>query len=403
MQRFVLHADFDAFYVSVERACNPSLRGRPVVVGGSPRSGGIVIAASPEAQAYGVRAAMPVASARKLCRDLVIVQGNDHLYKRASFAVADHLQRYTPRYETTSVDEAYLDLTGVQRLFGMAVDVGARLRKEMIDKFRLEMAVGVASNRLVSKVASDAVKPGGLYDVHAGDEASFLGPLPVGKLPGVGWPIEKRLWDFNIETIRELALTDRVFLENVLGKRGRVLHAHAQGLDDSPVGRTRKPRHVGHEITLDRNCNDRDILRAEIFGCVEVAAAQLRALGLTTRSLAVRIQYVDGIQTIRTTVLTHPTDIDNEIFASSEELLELCLSRRPAVRQIGIRCSRLSPYNPQLRLFADRKGYDRHRSLMGAIDRIRLDHGVGSLTWGRALNAACPNPFSAGRERRLAA
>jgi DNA polymerase-4 len=403
MQRFVLHADFDAFFVSVERACNPSLRGRPVAVGGSPQTRGIIIAASPEAQAYGVRPAMPVASARKLCSDLVIVQGNDHLYRRASYAVVDHLQRYTPRYETASVDEAYLDLTGVQRLFGRAVDVGARLRKEIIDKFRLEMAVGVASNKLVSKVASDVAGTGGLCDVRAGDEAGFLGPLPVGRLPGVGWSVEHRLWDFNIETIRELAETDHVFLDNVFGRRGRVLHAHAQGLDDTPVGRTRKPKFIGHDVTLDRNCNDRQVIQAELFGCVEFAAAQLRVLGLITRNLAVRIQFVDGIRTTRTAALTHPTDIDSEIFASSDKLLTLCLSRRSAVRQIGIRCSRLAPYNPQLRLFSDRNGYDRHRSLMAAIDRIRHDHGAVSLTWGRMHVASRPDERPSGNDRRLAA
>ena len=403
MPRFILHADFDAFLVSVERACNPSLRGRPLVVGGSPQARGIIVAASPEARAFGIRPAMPVASARKLCGDLVIVQGNDSLYRRASHAVSDHFQRYTPRYEAASIDEAYLDLTGVQRLFGKAVDVGSRLRKEIIDKFRLELAIGVASNKLVSKVASYLAKPGGLCDVSAGTEADFLAPLPVGRLPGVGLQVERRLWDFNIETIHELAVTDRILLERIFGRRGRILHAHAQGLDDSPVGQTRKPKFAGHEVMLDQDGNDRNVLRAMLFGCVEIAAAQLRTLELTARHLAVRIQYVDGISTTRKTVLENPTDIDSEIFATSEELMQLCLSRRAAVRQIGLRCTRLAPYNPQMRLFADRGGYDRQRSLMDAIDRVRLDHGAGALAWGRALNATRPNPVSAGQERRMAA
>jgi len=402
MERFVLHADFDAFFVSVERACNPSLRGRPLAVGGSPQTRGIIIAVSPEAQAYGVRPAMPVARARKLCGDLVIVQGNDRLYRRASHAVVDHMQRYTPRYETASVDEAYLDLTGVQRLFGKAVDVGARLRKEVTDMFRLDMAVGVASNKLVSKVASALARPGGLCDVREGDEAAFLAPLPVGQLPGVGWAIEHRLWDFNIETIRELAETDRVFLENVFGKRGHMLHAHAQGLDDSPVGRTRKPKHVGYQVTLDNNCNDRRVLRNELFGCVEIAAAQLRALGLTARHLAVRLQYIDGIHTTRTMKLPHATDIDGEIYAASEGLMTLCLSRRSSVRQVAVRCGRLSPYNPQLRLFGDRRGYDRHRALMAAIDRIRHDHGNGSLKWGRMMSVQETDSKPTDKERLAA-
>lgn len=382
MPRFVLYADFDAFFVSVERACNPSLRGRPLAVGGMPESCGIVIAASQEARDFGVYPSMSVSSARKLCNDLVVVQGNDSLYRKASCSVIDHFRRFSPRYETVSVDAAYLDLTGVQKLFGPAVDVGARLRREITDKYNLDLAIGVASNKLVSKVASQVVMPGGLCDVRQGDETGFLAPLPIGKLPGVGWSIEKRLWELNIETIRELAGTDRVLLDRLFGRRGKVLHAHAHGLDDSPVGRTRKPKTVGYEETLDRDCNDRNVLRMILFGCVEVAASQLRVLEMTTRDLAVRVQFIDGISTNRKTKLAYHTDIDREIYASSEELLDLCLTRRTSVRQIGVRCSRLTPFSPQLRLFDDQRGCDRSRSLMSAIDCIRRNHGEHSLSWG---------------------
>jgi DNA polymerase-4 len=314
----------------------------------------------------GVHTAMPVSLALKLCRDLVVVQGNEALYRRAARAVGDHLRYFSPLCETENGDEAYLDLTGVQRLFGRAVDVGARLQREITDRFRLESTIGVASNKLVSKVASSVAGAGRLCDVAPGDEPGFLAPLPVGKLPGVGPSTENRLWDFNIETIKELAATDRALLERVFGRRGRLLHAHAQGLDDTPVGTPRLPKSVEHDVTLDHESNDRNALTSVLFGCVEIAASRLRMLGLMARNVAVRIQYVDGTHSRCATALEHPTDLDREIQSLAASLLQQCRTRRLSVRRIGLRLYRLSHHSPQLGLFASERGYDRKRALMDA-------------------------------------
>jgi len=211
--RTVLHADLDAFFVAVERVRDPRLRGRPVVVGGSPAERGVVAAASYEARALGIHSAMPMAQALRLCPDLVRVRGSHGLYRRASRAVFELLGAYTPIVERVSVDEAYLDLSGTERLFGRAVDAAERMRREVRERLRLDLSIGVACNRLVSKIASAFAKPRGLFEVLPGQEARFLAPQPVATLPGVGPVTERRLLDFNIPRLGQLAVTERWFLE----------------------------------------------------------------------------------------------------------------------------------------------------------------------------------------------
>ncbi len=386
-QRYVLHADFDAFCVAVERVCNPSLRGRPVIVGGAPPVRGVVMAVSSEARAAGIVPGWPVSRALRLCRDAVVVEGNGDLYRRASDAVVRHLRHYTPNCESSSIDDAYLELTGMHRLFGRAVDVGARLRRELHQQFRLDLSVGVASNKLVSKVASDTVRPHGLYDVPPGQESAFLAPLSVERLPGVGPQTADRLAVFNIDTIHELATSDRVFLENLLGRKGRLLHAHAQGLDDTPVGGLHKPTVIEYDHQLTHDTNDPTVLDAVLFLAIETVAHRLRMFGLLARRIAVAVRYVDRVAESSACTLPQPTDVDRELYAAALPLLRRSLHRRIAVRRISVRASRLTAYSPQIALFDDTRSYDRQRSLMTAIDRIRNNHGDRSLRWGHMTAA----------------
>ncbi|MEW5874841.1 MAG: DNA polymerase IV [Candidatus Zixiibacteriota bacterium] len=388
-QRYVLHAGFDAFCVAVERACNPSLRGRPVVIGGTPQARGVVMAASHEARLCGIWPSMPVSRAAKLCHDLVIVQGNDDLYRRAARAVTSHLQKYSPLYERPSTDEAYLDLTGIERLFGAVVDVGARLRREIIDQYRLELTVGVASNKLVSRVASEEARPGGIHDVPPGGEAGFLAPLPIIRLPGVGPATAQRLVEFNIETIHELAGTEPVILERILGRRGRLLHAHAQGVDDSPVGERQSIDGIENSETLAEDSNDLNALSVVVFRCVERVGARLRAQGLMARGIGLTVGYVDGVRTSGSMRLDVPTDIDHVLNESAELLIPRVVSRRLAVRHVAVRAGRLTESVPQLGLFTQGRGYERSRSLLGAIDRIRRTHGVTAIGWAHVAGPAC--------------
>lgn len=384
-QRYVLHAGFDSFCVAVERACNPTLRGRPMVIGGAPQARGVVIAASHEARLCGIWPSMPMSRAVKLCHDLVVVQGNDDLYRRAARAVTFQLRKYTPLYERPSTDEAYLDLTGVERLFGAAVDIGVRLRSEIVSQYRLELTVGVAANKLVSKVASDGAKPGGVYDVPPGSEAGFLAPLPVIRLPGVGHATAERMIEFNIETIRELADADPVLLERLFGYRGRLLHAHAHGLDDTPVGVRRLSGTIEHSETLEVDSNDRDALRRTVFHCAEIACARLRARRQVARGVGLTIGYVDGVCNSAAVRLPDAGDIDHVFCDAAVSLFPRVLARRLAVRYVMLRLTRLTECVPQLGLFTQNRGYDRARSLMGAIDRIRRLHGNDAIGWAHAV------------------
>jgi DNA polymerase IV len=386
-QRYVLHADFDAFCVAVERVCNPSLRGRPVIVGGVPPVRGVVMAASSEAREAGVVAGWTVSRALRLCRDAVVVEGNSDLYRRASDAVVTHLRHYTPNCESSSIDDAYLELTGMQRLFGKAVDLGARLRKELNQQFRLDLSVGVAANKLVSKVASDTARPYGLLEVAPGTESSFLAPLPVGRLPGVGPQTADRLAVFNIDTICELAASDVVFLEHLFGRRGRMLHAHAQGLDDTPVGGLHKPTVIEYDHQLTHDSNDPAVLGAVLFLGIETVAHRLRMFHLHARRMAVAVRYADSVTEQSACVLPQPSDVDRDIYASSLPLLRRTLHRRIAVRRVSVRATRLTAASPQMGLFAVTRDYDRRRSLMTAIDRIRQHHGDRALLWGHMAAA----------------
>jgi DNA polymerase-4 len=263
------------------------------------------------------------------------------------------------------------------------------LRREIVDQYRLELTVGVASNKLVSKVASEEVRPGGLYDVAPGDEAGFLAPLPVIRLPGVGHATAQRLVEFNIETICELASTEPVILERIFGRRGHLLHAHARGVDDSPVGERRSFDSLEHSETLAEDSNDRESLFLVMFRCVENVGARLRAHGLMAHGVGLTIGYADGVRTTGATRLDTATDIDRVLHDAAESLIPRVFNRRLAIRHVAVRLTRLSECVPQLGLFTQNRGYERARSLMGAIDRIRQTHGVAAIGWAHVEGPAC--------------
>lgn len=385
-QRHILHADFDAFYISVERALNPHLRERPAVVGNRADKRGVVAAVSAEAREFGIHPSMTIARALTLCPRLHIVDGDYEMYHRASAAVGEYLQRFSPYFEPASVDEAYLDLTGTQRLFGGAVDIGARISREIRNRFSLDLRIGVAANKLVSKIASRSIKPTELCDVTPGSESAFLAPLEVRRLPVVGPRMTKRLLDFNIETIGDLAEAARAFLTSAFGRRGFILYAQARGIDDTPVQRIHKPKTITQEETFTHDSNSRELISAAIFRAIEKAALCLRRHELLAGSVSVSVRYIDGKQTTGSQRLPQATDLDEEIYAGATAGLKRALTRRLAVRCLGIRLSHLCPASPQLSLIEDGRRYDRKRALVSAIDRIRDTFGVGSIVSGRVLN-----------------
>ncbi len=384
--RSVLHVDLDAFFVAVERVRDPSLVGRPVVVGGSPEQRGVVAAASYEARAYGIHSAMPMAQALRLCPDLVRVRGGHDLYGRASRAVFSLLGAYTPVVEKVSVDEAYLDLSGTGLLFPRAVDAAERMRREVRERLRLDLTIGVSRNRLVSKVASAFAKPQGLFEVRPGQEARFLAPLPVKTLPGIGPVTTQRLLDFRIPRLGTLAATERWFLEEVFGSYGPAMQQRARGEDDTPVRppwEQHEAKSIGHEETFPRDVEDHGFLRAKLQELLTGAARRLRAQGLLARKLTVRLRYADFVTEGRDATLPVATDHDGELLAPALDLLHRMATRRTLVRLLGVRLGGLSRGYWQGSLLDE--GRARERRLVAALDGIRDRHGSSAVRVGETV------------------
>ncbi|TAH35069.1 MAG: DNA polymerase IV [Planctomycetota bacterium] len=383
-ERSVLHVDLDAFFVAVERVRDPRLRGRPVVVGGAPEQRGVVAAASYEAREHGIHSAMPMGQALRLCPHLVRVPGDSAAYERASRDVFRLLGDYTPVVEQVSVDEGYLDLTGTQRLLGRAVDVAGRLQREVKERLRLDLTVGVARNRLVSKVASDFAKPAGLFDVRPGLEARFFAPLPVRALPGIGPVTGKRLADLNIERLGTLASTEEWFLEEVFGSYGPLLRSRARGEDDTPVcppWELPEQKSIGHEETFARDSADFELLRGKLQELLEQAARRLRHEGLLARKLTLKLRYADFVSETRDWTFPNPTDHDMELLEPALELLQRMAARRTLVRLLGVRLGGLQRGYWQGSLWDARRV--RERRLIAALDRVADRYGTEGLRIGR--------------------
>ena len=292
----ILHVDLDAFFVSVERVLDSRLCGRPVVVGGPVEGRGVVAAASYEARQFGVHSAMPMGQAMRLCPDLVRVSATPGVYARASKAVFDLLGSYTPIVERVSVDEAYLDLGGTEHLFGRAIDAADHMRKEVKERLRLDLTVGVSRNRLVSKVASGFAKPHGLFDVCPGQEPRFFAPLPVKVLPGIGPVTQKRLRDFHIDKLGALADTDGRFLEDVFGRYGRSMQRRAKGEDHTPVcppWEKAARKSLSQERTFAEDTDDLQVLRGRLQRMLEKCCGELREKGLLARTISIKVRYAD--------------------------------------------------------------------------------------------------------------
>ncbi|MDP6849933.1 MAG: DNA polymerase IV [Planctomycetota bacterium] len=383
--RSVLHVDLDAFFVAVERVLNPSLNGLPVVVGGAPEKRGVVAAASYEARSFGIHSAMPMAQALRLCPDLVRVHGSHGMYSRASRAVFGILGNFTPIVEKVSVDEAYLDMTGTGLAIGRTLDAAEKMRKEVRERLRLDLTVGVSENRLVSKVASAFAKPQGLFDVRPGQEARFLAPLPVKTLPGVGPVTEKKLLDFNLPKLGAVANTEAWFLEEVFGSYGPALQRRARGQDDTPVlppWERPQEKSIGHEETFPEDVGDDAFLRAKLQVLLSAATRRLRKKSLLARKVSIRLRWADFVTVSRDFTLPLATDHDAELLEPALELLHRMQTRRTLVRLLGVRLGGLCRGFWQGSLHEPQRG--RERSLVHALDSIRDRYGEKSVQTGEA-------------------
>jgi DNA polymerase-4 len=386
MARQILHLDLDAFFVSVERILDPRLRNRPVIVGGDPRGRGVVASASYEARQYGVHSAMPLAQARRLCPDLVLIASRHGQYLKFSREVQNILREYAPVVEMASVDEFYLDMTGCERLhenmFAAAAEIKQRIRKRL----GLPSSIGLGSNKLIAKIATTLCKPDGLLWVFPGEEASLLAPLPVSYLPGIGQHTNDRLQELGIRTVGDLSQFPSSLLSAVFGEWGRQLSKRAQGLCLRPVTESREPKSISREVTFSTDTVDPLVLETTLCRLAERAGYGLRRLGMTAGTVGIKLRHAD-FKTISRSRTILPTQDDVTIFRTARTLLEKAFSRRVRIRLLGVKLSNLTVRDPQGSLFITPQEVRRARLLRSA-DRIREKYGMESLHLATALGQA---------------
>jgi DNA polymerase-4 len=373
--RTILHLDMDAFYAAVEQRDNPALRGKPVIVGADPKKGrgrGVVSTASYEARRFGVGSAMPISEAYRRCPQGFYVPVDMDKYVDVSHQVMAILRRYTDLVEPVSIDEAFLDVTGSRRAFGDGPAIAAALKSAIRTETELTASVGVASCKLVAKIASDMRKPDGLVVVPAGDEASFLAPLPVRRLWGVGPKMEEQLLRIGIHTIGDLATIDERRLTTRLGTHGHDLVALAQGLDDRPVvADSGEAKSVGHEHTFDEDTADLTRLRRTLLDLSDSVAQRLRADEMRGRTVTLKYRDEDFQTSTRAETLAGATDSGDTIFRTAWRLFQAAHGAR-RVRLVGVS---VSGFGPQLEMFAEPSApADRLR------DTVRQKFGDQALT-----------------------
>lgn len=381
----ILHVDLDAFYASVEQLHDPTLRGRPVVVGGlGPR--GVVAAASYEARRYGIQSAMPMGRARRACPDAAFLAPRFDAYRDASETVMAILRAITPLVEPIALDEAFLDVSGVRRLRGTGAEIATELRRSIREETGLVASVGVATTKLVAKLASDTAKPDGLLVVEPGTELEFLHPLPVARLWGVGPKTARRLERLGVRTVAELAHLSEETLVHAVGEaNGRHLHSLAWNRDERAVEPEHIAKSIGHEETFARDVTDRAALRRDIRRMAEQVATRLRSAAKVGRTVQIKVRYADFRTITRSRTLGEPTDVASAVAAVAAALLD-GIELHDGVRLLGVSVQQLDDgAGAQERLpleDADGHGdpYVRRRAVEESMDAIRDRFGSRAVS-----------------------
>ena len=388
-QASILHVDMDAFFVSVELLERPELRGKPVVVGGRPDQRGVVSAASYEARKYGIHSAMPLRTAGRLCPHAIFLDGHHEKYGEWSDRVATILGQFSPIVEMVSIDEAYLDLAGTERLHGPPLAAADKLLRTITRTTNLPCSGGLATTRLVAKVASDQAKPRGLVWVAPGREERFLAPLPVRKIPGIGEVTERALRALGIETVEQIAAVPQEKLETIFGQWGTALFRKARGGDSYEFVIDAEPKSISHNHTFGEDTSDVEALAALLSHLSQKACKRLREAGLAARTLTLTIRYAGFETHTRSKTLAEATRLDSDIFAVFQELFRVHRDVKRKVRLLGVSLSGFTHGNEQLDLLeAERRA--KLEKLTSATDRLRDRFGFGKVQFGGSLRRDDP-------------
>lgn len=379
----ILHVDMDAFYASVEERENPSLVGQPVIVGGTAAGRGVVAAANYEARKFGIHSAMASARAERLCPHAVVLKPRLDYYAAVSRQIRDIFEQFTPLVEPPSLDEAFLDVTGSEALFGPAEEIGRQIKRRIRSELRLVASVGVALNRFVAKIASDLQKPDGFVVVEAGEAQSFLDPLPVSRLWGVGkvtGQVFERLAIRTIGQLRQLPLTT---LNQLFGASGEHYWRLAHGLDDRPVAPDREAKSISNETTFAEDISDPEVLRAWLVELVEQVSRRMRSHGIRGRTVELKVRFADFKTISRSLTLAEPTNITQELLEAGVELLTTRLPPgHQSVRLLGFGVNNLDDSGTSQQQLFDEPERERDRELDRVADQITAKFGKQAIRRG---------------------
>lgn len=402
MQRLVCHVDMDAFFVSVEELFDPSLKGKPVIVGGKADQRGVVSAASYAARKFGVHSAMPLRKAAALCPQAIFVEGRFERYREYSKKIYQLLTHFSPQVEMASIDEAFLDLTGTERLLGPALRAAHALHEAIREKTELKCSLGLASSRLVAKVSSDQAKPNGVLYILPGSEARFLAPLEVRKIPGVGKKTEASLHMLGIRRVGDLAGLEEDFLKSHFGLWGLALAGKARGEDaggwfDVEIGADDDPKSISHEHTFNEDTANRDQLETALLKLSEMVSKRLREHRLYARTIQLKLRDEDFVTITRAQSLDHATQLDHEVAGAVTRLFRQAWNGQTPIRLLGVHAGGLEHSEGQMNLLEEQRTA-RLRDAFRSVDHIRNRYGEKSISLGRTLHAGLrekvhENPF----------
>jgi DNA polymerase-4 len=387
MDRDILHLVIPAFPIALARVADSSLRERPVAVAPAHSDRALLQYVSAEARADGIFEGMPAYRARRLCPSLTLIQPDPLLLTKGVRELLEISVCYSPLTEASAQGRLFLDVSGCRRLLGPPRDIAARLDREVASRLRLQGAVGVAGNKLVSRIASNYLDKPGVCDVLRGAERSFIGPLPVSVLPGIGQARQAVLiQDLNLQHVEEVAALSTAQLRIAFGPFATLLHQRACGVDYSPVQTPKRTPELSEESFLSEEENDDQVVLSELCRLVEASGRRLRSLEKDAGSLTLVVNYADGVSAQRKLTLPVPSNQDLLLFETAEELFRKVCQRRVRVKGLKLVCTKFAKMKRQMALFADQREVKTHRAaLQEALDRVRDKYGMKSLQWGRTL------------------
>lgn len=380
MPRIIFHLDLDAFFVSVERILDPSLKGKPVIVGGDPKGRGVVAACSYEAREFGLHSAMPIKQAYRLCPQGIYIHGSLKEYSRFSKGVKKILEDYAPMIEQASIDEFYMDFTGTQKIYGSMIMLGNKIQSEIKRQLGLPSSIGIAGNKTLAKIASDAMKPEGITYIYPGMEKEFLANMPIQVIPGVGRVTLKNLNAKGFFFIKDITKVSQDYFAAAYGKHGIELWEKANGKGNEYLNPPQERKSISKERTFGNDLIDKNEIEETLFSLTEKVCQLLRDRNWLTSTVSIKLRYSD-FQTLTRAKSIKATDDDKLIFDTAKALFKKAYTRRVGIRLIGIHLSNFSEFSDQEFLFEDAE--IKRNKMFKAITKIRDKYGFTSINYGK--------------------